>query len=119
MKFIKLYELLPETYSCECPICERYKDSYIDLVEEAGYVDFSVHYIYWKNKEVKTYANKPNILLKDLENAKVVINDYNDRVGEEYFFIEDNRYKYLISPSYLDKWSKVLRTFSQSDSTSL
>lgn len=119
VKFIKLYELLPKAYSCECPICEKYKDSYIDLVEEAGYVDFSVHYIYWKNKEVKKYANEPTILLKDLENAKALINDYNDKIGEEYFFIEDNKYRYYINSSYLDKWSIILSTLSHSDSTNL
>jgi len=118
-KFAKFYELLQEAFSCDCPICQNYRNSYLDLVEEAGYTDFSIHYMYWKNDEIESYSNNPDRLLRDLKKAKTVVNTYNERVGDEYFFIEETKYKFFIDPSYLDKWSNVLRTFSHSDSTNL
>jgi len=117
-KVIKLLELIPSAYQCSCPICSHYEGSYMDLLEEAGYTDFSVHYMFWKKQEIKRYSNNPDLLLKDLENAGQLIQQYNEQVGEEYFYIEEARYRYAIDKSYIDKWSNILSTLSQSDSAS-
>ena len=116
-KVVKLLTLVPSAYQCLCPICSNYKDSYIDLLEEAGYADFSVHYVFWKNHEVEKYYNHPELLLRDLEKAEQIIQQYNVEVGEEYFYIEEAKYRYAIDRSYVDKWLSVLSTLLQSSST--
>ncbi len=116
-KFYKFTQLIPNAYSCDCPICSEYTGSYYDMLEEAGYTDFSVHYIYWKNKEMQQYSGKPDELLKDLSQCRMLLKAYNEAVKDEVFFIEDNKYLYQIHENYVDRWISVLRTFSQSDST--
>ncbi len=119
-KFVMLLQLFPEIYQCECPLCKYYKDeNYLSLPEESDYDDLSLHYVYWKNIEAKEYSNNSKKLINDLEGAKEIIEQYNEKVAGKYFFSKNKQYEYKIYSNYIDKWLRILETFGQRDSINL
>ena len=111
-KTIKLLTEKPEIYQCDCPVCSHHRKTMpkpSDFVQLMDTNDVSVHYAYWRIKELKMYHNNPDALLKDLEAGYKILKEYNEKVREEYFFLGKGRYRLTISNAHLKTWINVVR----------
>jgi len=111
---LRFLEEIPYAYSCDCPICQskkKFSESWIDVIQLFEDIpEYSIHYYYWKIKELEMYYRNPYLLMQDLENGRKLIREYNRRVGDEYFFLDGNlKIRYQIDEGYLERWLNVLR----------